>query len=248
MQYMDQTGLSDNDTRRVVQTIPKDIREMLSSNAKVMFLGGGYIREIVAGGNPVDLDIFTDTLVRAQLAADDLIKRRGGEKSGTRKHVSKNAVTVITPNRLPVQFITRWTFDKPHDLVCSFDFTVCQAALWRDGKTSNSEWKTLTHRDFYRDLAGRNLVYTNPVREEEAGGSMLRVIKFVKRGYRIQVTSLGQVMTQVMTRVFNKIYMEQTSLPPEQIVIGLLREVDPLTIIDGFDVVDDHEPVEGEKS
>ena len=51
-----------------------------------------------------------------------------------------------------------------------------------------------------------------------------------------------------MTRVFNKIYMEQTSLPPEQIVIGLLREVDPLTIIDGFDVVDDHEPVEGEKS
>ena len=242
MQYLDQSALSDNDTRHVVQRVPKDIREMLTSNAKVMFLGGGFIREIVAGGEPVDIDIFTDTLARAQLAADDLIKRRGGEKSGTRKHVSKNAITVITPNRLPVQFITRWTFDKPYDLVRSFDFTVCQAALWRDGKATNAEWKTLTHRDFYRDLAGRNLVYTNPVREEEAGGSMLRVLKFVRRGYRIQVTSLGKVMT----RVFDKIDMSQTSLPAEQIVIGMLREVDPLTVIDGFDVVDEHEPVEGE--
>lgn len=212
---------------------------MLSTHAKTIYVGGGFVREIVAGGEPVDIDIFADTKERADLAANDLVRSRG---AGTKKHVSKNAITVLTPNRLPVQFITRWIFDNPSDLVRSFDFTVCQAAIWRDGRVSTSPWKSMTHRNFYQDLAGRNLIYTNPVREEEAGGSMLRALKFVRRGYHIQVASLGRVMT----RVFDKMRMEETHLPPAQIVIGLLREVDPLTVIDGFDVLDEHEPVEGE--
>ena len=35
--------------------------------------------------------------------------------------------------------------------------------------------------EFYPDLAARRLVYTAPVRDEEAGGSLLRVRKFIER-------------------------------------------------------------------
>lgn len=235
--------LSPADLRHVVQVVPKDVRQLLTDNYKRLFLGGGFIREIVAGGDVVDLDLFADSKERAELIADDLVRIRGGEKSGTKKHVSKNAITVITPNRLPVQFITRWTFEKPADLVASFDFTVCQAALWRDGRQSNDRWMSLTHEDFYRDLAGRNLIYTSPQREEEAGGSLLRVLKFVRRGYRIQVGALANVLTRVVDKVDAD---RQGGLPTAAILDGLLREVDPLMVIDGFDVEDDHEPVPGE--
>src|SRR3546814_4873776 len=75
---------------------------------------------------------------------------------------------------MTVQFITRWTFDNAADLVASFDFTVCQAAIWRNRL---GEWKSLISNSFYIDLAGRRLVYTAPEPQEEPGGSMLRVIK-----------------------------------------------------------------------
>src|SRR3546814_14358866 len=87
-----------------------------------------------------------------------------------------NAVTLLTSDRMTVQFITRWTFDNAADLVASFDFTVCQAAIWRNRL---GEWKSLISNSFYIDLAGRRLVYTPPEREEEAGGSPLRITTYV---------------------------------------------------------------------
>src|SRR3546814_3214275 len=89
---------------------------------------------------------------------------------------------------MTIQFITRWTFPRAADLWASFDFTVCQAAVWR---TPDGHWCSTCIDRFYVDLAARRLVYTSPVRDEEASGSMLRVIKYVKRGYSIQVDSLG---------------------------------------------------------
>lgn len=73
---------------------------------------------------------------------------------------------------------------------------------------------------------------------------MLRVLKYVKRGYSIQVTSLGGVIARLTNA------MEKSALAgsdPGLVLAGLLREVDPLAVIDGFDVEDEHEPVEGEQ-
>src|SRR3546814_3611509 len=90
--------------------------------------------------------------------------------------------------------ISDWSSD-----VCSSDlFTVCQAAVWR---TPDGHWCSTCSDRFYVDLAARRLVYTSPVRDEEAGGSMLRVIKYVKRGYSIQVDSLGRVIDRIVSAV-----------------------------------------------
>ncbi len=231
-----------NDIRYVVQRLPRDIREVLTKNAGKVFVGGGFLRASIAGETPCDIDIFGDSAERLELIANDLKEARPGSKI----HKTKNAITLLTPNRLPVQFITRWLFTHPNDLVKSFDFTVCQAALWRSGTMSNDRWNTNVSNRFYVDLAARRLVYTNPVREEEAGGSMLRVLKYVKRGYSIQVGSLGDVIGKLVDAVDKK-QADKSHLSEAEIMVGLLREVDPLLVIDGFDVEDDHEPVEGEE-
>ena len=233
--------LTPNDLRYVVQRLPKDIRQLLTEHPGKLFVGGGFIRATIAGETPSDIDLFgADKEVLASIA-DILASRRGNAK----QHKTGNAITLLTPDRLPVQFITRWTFDSGLALTQSFDFTVCQAAIWRDGPNANSPWASCIGEQFYVDLAGRRLVYTSPVRDEEAGGSLLRVIKYVKRGYSIQVSSLGKVVSRLAWKVRDS-NLARTEEGMGVVLGGLLREVDPLLVIDGFDVVDDHEPAEGE--
>lgn len=229
--------LTSTDLRYVVQRLPRDVRDLLTEHQGKLFLGGGFIRATVAGETPSDIDLFGPDKDLLDSIANILLSRRA---VGSKIHRTKNAVTLLTPDRLPVQFITRWTFDTAQKLVQSFDFTVCQAAIWRSGKQSNSAWRSATGAGFYVDLAGRRLVYTSPVRDEEAGGSMLRVIKYVKRGYSIQVSSLGAVIARLADKVDRS-----TGMETGQVITGILREVDPLLVVDGFEVVDDHEPVEG---
>lgn len=238
--------LADYDLRFVAQRMPKDIRDLLTHNARLLMVGGGFVRAVIAGEEPSDIDIFGHDKAFLEAVAQILVAKRKEQGEQSRIHATKNAITVITPNRIPVQFITRWTFKAPQELVASFDFTVCQAAFWRHGNQSNDPWCSSIGERFYSDLAAKRLHYTSPVRDEEAGGSMLRVIKYVKRGYSIQVTSLGGVIAR-LTNAMNK----ETGLAeraPEIVLAGLLREVDPLYVIDGFDVADEHEPVDGEKS
>ena len=234
-----QQELTRNDIRYVVQRLPRDIRELMTHNHGKVFVGGGFIRATIAGETPSDIDIFGHDKDYLTNLAENFASNRPGSKV----HRTKNAITVLTPDRLPVQFITRWTFGHADDLVRSFDFTVCQAAIWRAGGQSNDPWRSSIGANFYVDLAGRRLVYTNPVRDEEAGGSLLRVIKYVKRGYSIQVTSLGGAVARLMSAMRESRFADQE---PGVVLGALLREVDPLLVIDGFEVVDDHEPVEGE--
>lgn len=228
--------LAPNDLRYVVTRLPKDIRQLLTEHPGKLFMGGGFIRATVAGEEPSDIDLFgyDETLL------DSVAKILADRRPGSRIHRSKNAITLITPNRMPVQFITRWTFQTAQELVASFDFTVCQAAVWRTGDVGGA-WRSSIGDGFYVDLAARRLVYTSPVREEEAGGSMLRVLKYVRRGYSIQVTSLGAVIARLAMKLRDS-SLAQTEEGTGIVLAGLLREVDPLTVVDGFDVVDEHEP------
>lgn len=229
--------LTDAHLRFVAQRLPRDIRQLLTEHPRKLYVGGGFIRAVIAGEEPSDIDIFGSDVDLVAAAADILVSRRG---DGTKKSKTKNAITVLTPNRLPIQFITRWTFDHAEDLVKSFDFTVCQAAIWRTGNQSNSAWRSSIGGDFYVDLASKNLVYTSPVRIEEAGGSLLRVIKYVRRGYSIQVTSLGAVVAR-LTGSLDESFLTSDEISRGLVIAGLLLEVDPLLVVDGFDMVDDHE-------
>src|SRR3546814_11983345 len=61
------------------------------------------------------------------------------QRPGSRLHTTDNAVTLLTSDRMTVQFITRWTFDNAADLVASFDFNVGPDAIRRN---TLGEWKS----------------------------------------------------------------------------------------------------------
>jgi hypothetical protein len=216
--------LTQEDLRHVVSRLPKDVRNLLKDNRDT-YLAGGFIRAVVAGEVPNDIDLFGDSKSRLEQIASTFCEGR----EGSRLHKSQNAVTILTPARMPVQFITRWTFLVPRQCADSFDFTVCKSVVW----FSHGVWKSICDDRFYQDLAARRLTYTSPIRDEEAGGSMLRAIKYVKRGYSIQPASLGAVIARLSDKV------RDSGVNSAMVITGLLREVDPMLALDGIDGQDD---------
>ena len=226
--------LHPNDLQFVVTRIPKDIRSLLK-DANVC-IGGGFIRETIAGQKPNDVDLFGGSVETLKLAAKLLNEKREGRLIET-----DNALTLVTANRMPVQFIMRWLFVDPREVIASFDFTVCQAVVWFDQLTE--KWMSAIGDSFYRDLAARRLQYTHPQRNEDAGGSLLRVRKFLARGYSIQSQSFAGVVARLALAVeWDKIHGDEGQAT--RVMTGLLREVDPLLVVDGVDVVDEHEVIE----
>ena len=242
---MENENLTQNDLGHVVRRIPKDVRELMSKYHNVLFLGGGFVRACVAGEQPSDIDLFGPSKELLEQIAKELQAKRGG-KDQCRLHFTKNAITVITLGRITVQFITRWTFSDPNALTSSFDFTVCQATIYRSGPEKQAPWGSVISPNFYRDLAARRLVYTHPVRDEEAGGSLMRALKYQRRGYVIQIESLAGVVSRLVAAVDQKRVSLGDEYASTFVLKGLLQEVDPLLSVDGLEVTDDHEtPIEG---
>lgn len=208
------TDLEQIDVLRVIQILPEPITKMLVAQGKKLFLAGGFIRAAVANERWSDIDLFSPSKDAAEALAKSLGKT----------YDTDNAFSVRVMGQ-QVQFIHRWTFDDPVQCVNSFDFTIACAAVWHD-----AGWQSICANRFYRDLAAKRLVYRSPVRNEDAGGSMLRVLKFYQRGYRIPLDSMGAVVARLVAGVdFTKIdWRDEKAVA--KIVTSLLIEVDPNAI------------------
>ena len=239
-----------SDVRYIVTRLPEDVRILLESEWSIM-LSGGYIRSSIAGEKPNDIDLFGPSYEVLKANASLL----GSSRVGSRLHVTQNALTLLTSNRIPVQFITRWEYTDPAELLASFDFTIAQALIRfvptpmgqigpmsHVGQQVTGNWEGFVGDRFYRDLAAKRLYYTSPVRDEAAGGSMLRIVKFLKAGYNIQIRSLAAVMARAIRNIDASCQDEATV---RTVLTGVLREVDPLTVIDGLDMIEEHD-IEGE--
>ena len=228
---MNPQRLSLDDMRRLVGSLPKDLVAMLRT--RQVYLAGGFVRAKIAGEPVNDIDLFAADATAAERQATALAAARE-----VVVHRTKNAFTVICPPRLPVQFIHRWAFTDPAALISSFDFTVAQACLWFD--QGKSAWSSIAAPRFYRDLAAKRLVYTSPVRNEDAGGSILRVQKFLKRGYDISPEQLGMVLARLVGGVRDGSgFWQAGEREKAAVLVGLLRQADPLTVIDGLEPSDD---------
>jgi len=213
--------LSPHDLAWCVRRLPRGLAKIMMARGPSVFLAGGYIRARITGEDVNDIDLFAPSKEAARAVADSI-----SENDPARLHITENAIS-IKGTRPLVQVIHRWTFEKPADVIASFDFTIACSILWYE----NGAWQSLCHPDYYADLAGRRLVYLSPVREEEAGGSMLRVLKFYQRGYRIPLDSLGAVIARLALAVkwetVNERDPEDREAFVAKVISGLLREVDP---------------------
>jgi hypothetical protein len=240
--------LTKNDVQFVVSRLPKDIREMMMT--RKLYLGGGFIRATIAGEVPSDIDLFGPSAGELDAWANELCANR----AGSRVVRTTNATTIFQAPRLPVQFITRWVYDGAVKVAESFDFTVAQAVIWYcKSPLSNYNhvgpcWLSYCHPEYYSDLAARRLVYTRPQRNEDAGGSMLRVRKFLGRGYNIQPTALADVMARLYTGVKGNNLDMRNETVVSGVLEGLLRQVDPLNVIDGIVQPDENDVISEEQA
>lgn len=225
--------LTRDDIQRVVAGIPTDVQDVMSIRG--LILAGGSVRALVAGEPVSDFDLFGCSEPVQQKAARDLSTRRRILGQTSRMFDTPNALTVLSLGRTPVQFITRWCFQDALSLIASFDFTVAQAAVWRDERG----WRSLCLDAFYPDLAARRLTYTRPAREEDACGSLLRVRKFLAKGYTIQASSLSAVVARAVCRIpALGIVLAEDEVAT--FIEAHVREVDPLQVVDQIEVAADH--------
>lgn len=230
--------LTQVDLHNVLRHTPKDVRNMMLDDPSI-FMAGGFIRAMIAGEHPADIDLWGQSVPRLQMQATTIAVARMGKL-----HKTKNAFTVLANGKTPLQFITRWMYEDPQQLIGSFDFSICNAVIYVD---QAKHFRSHCHPNFYPDLAAKRLVYLNPKRNEDAGGSMMRVLKYLKRGYHINPESLGRVIARMLTgiKTDEEGALRRADESDEQwnarIITSLLREVDPLLVIDGLELVDEED-------
>lgn len=183
--------LSRNDLSFAVMRLPSALKKIMKHPdwQGLIFVGGGYLRSIITGDKLNDIDIFVPSRTHAELLANKLVKESRVISTG-------NAFTIREGNNV-YQIIHRWTFNNIEDVANSFDFTVCCAAF----TYSDDKWMSYCDDNYYQDLAGKRLIYRSPERNEDAGGSVLRVLKYYQKGYRIPLDSLAAVIARYIKDV-----------------------------------------------
>jgi hypothetical protein len=209
------------DLQWALRKTPTRILKFLKEYGPYAVVAGGFIRACVANEPPNDMDIFSNSSITAKLFAE-LLSDMSDDHTF---HTTENAYTINRGPKFPIQIIHRWTYENVEDLVSSFDFTIAKAAFYWNKNTGN--WSSICDDRFYSDLAAKRLCYTSPQRNEDAGGSILRVLKFYQRGFRIPLDSLGAVIARLDSGVIHKDNQRPRESEYARIVTGLLREVDP---------------------
>lgn len=223
---MTSTSLDTLDLNWAIQRLPQKLKDIAKKEdwKNSIFIGGGYLRSIVSGEPINDIDVF----VKSKKDAEHLALLLSDEK--TIRIETENAFTIKREGSIPIQVISRWTFDTPESVFKSFDFTICSAIVYFNQETN--KWESVCDPRFYVDLAAKRLVYKSPERNEDEGGSLLRVLKYYQRGYRIPLDSLGLVIARIVKRLeVDKVNMSD-EFATGKIITGLLVEVDPNLPID----------------
>lgn len=213
--------LNKQDLHFCVKRLPKKLKELMEKEEKTIIIAGGYIRSVITGEAISDIDVFAGDRKISESLTWKLVSNKWD------LHKTDNAITVKSLH-IPVQFIHRWVYDNPLDVLKSFDFSICQAAIWYNRE--EKKWTSQCSENFYLDLAAKRLIYLSPIRNEDAGGSLLRILKYYQRGYRIPLDSFGAVLARLLIAVRDEGYIDEAVLA--KIITGLLLEVDPAGFID----------------
>jgi len=218
--------LNKYDLHRALRGIPKELKQHMRGGT--VFVGGGYLTSVVRGDKVNDIDVF----VGSKAEAEELSRSLKAKLDITNEWKSDNAITLRRPGRPPIQIIHRWTFKKIKDVADSFDFTICCAAIgYEFGPSGVLEVRSYCDPAFYQDVAANRLVYRHPIRNEDAGGSMLRLLKYYRKGYSAPLTTTGGVIARMLAKVdwqhVNTHHGAEREEFLTRVLTGLLVEVDP---------------------
>lgn len=233
--------LSKHDMFMCNRRLPSRLKKLMKNHPDCI-VAGGFIRSCIFNESISDIDVFAPSEEKAKQLVQEL-KTSFDEKIKNKVEswilTTNNAFTLVGP-KPSCQFIHRWTFNNAEDLIASFDFTICKAAFWHE----NHFWKSICSQSFYADLAAKRLIYVSPIREEDAGGSMIRVLKYYQRGFRIPLNSYAAVIARLVKGVqIDKVtHSDGFIIEPQlaKVLTGLLFEVDPNANVDKLPYIMEH--------
>lgn len=199
-----------------VSGLPKKLKDVMQIDywKNKIFVAGGYIRSIITNTDISDIDIFVPDFEHAKTLLSILSTNNGIIET-------ENAYTI--KSKPVMQIIHRWAFNNIHDIINSFDFTICCAGIYYDGK----KWCSECNDRYYIDLASKRLIYMQPSINEDAGGSLLRVLKYYNKGFRITLASYGAIIARAIVnnpKIINDLNNE-TKLATT--ITDILKEVYP---------------------
>lgn len=181
--------LVQDDLRRIVFALPEEIQTMMRKHPTQVTVAGGFIRALVANEEVHDIDVFVDTESQAKKWADD----EDLEYEEKDKHLHLEG----EEGEPEIQIIWRYNYKQPVEVPAGFDYTVCKAAIWFDNGDKNKKpgFTGTCHKNFYRDIARKMLVYDCD-RDVERIESFPRLLKYITYGYSIEPHSLAELVAK----------------------------------------------------
>lgn len=183
--------------KNIVAKLPEDVKRLLEHFGSGLTVAGGFCRDAFIGEEPKDVDIFA---VSPEILAEALLWFKTEAKDYQLERQKTNSVNFVSnfddeqacfKDVAPVQFINRVFFPMHGELIRSFDWSICQIAVYyilEDG------WKGICTQEFGKDIQSETLHYTAPDRDEDPGASVLRMMRFTQRGWKPTEESIARCL------------------------------------------------------
>lgn len=182
--------------------LPQDMRSEFIDNS---FVGGGSIYTMYNEGKFNDIDIFVkskDLLNRIEKFISENIsdykvlplkKIATGKFCGERVVITNNAISI------GIHQLIKKDYGEPIDVVGRFDFK--HNMFW----VEDGEVKTLSHTDY---LKSKKLMF-NKDRARDIVGTLVRVPKFIDRGFTVSYTEMSQMLLKLYENGFQEDEIER---------------------------------------
>ena len=204
--------LGQQHVKRAVASWPVELRKWIVwQKPGSVFVAGGAVLSSVLREKARDIDVFGDTGLIFGTSFYTTALGLSGDQVAKYIGVGSDPLRDDTPNGAtfkhldpPVQLIYAWSFDSPLECLDSFDLSLSRAAVWCDYSAAGSKpmWEGICDRQYFEHIAARMCVFRYPTRgwstsNVDAGAGLLRLFKFVARGWTVPVDSIAEVVARM---------------------------------------------------
>ena len=156
--------------------------------SETSFVAGGCFKDVFQGKPPRDVDVYFTNVDEFVKCEERFRNSRvhtelySTERSTGFKHSSFDDLTID---------LIKYRCGTPIEIINSFDFTICQFALYQEG----TEIKAACSPTYFHDLQNHELRFNS----FENGASMTfdRVLKYTKYGFNLSDASKSELFDQI---------------------------------------------------
>ncbi len=177
------------DVIRILKALPVELIDLLKEYENKVAITGGFIRDIVRGDQPNDIDIAASTDTVAKDFADALA--RANQRASK---IFVKAYTVLG-YRYPIQVFKAFDDTTPSTSWTRHDFTINGASMWYTG----SLWNSQCTNYFYCDVAAKRLRVLDE--KQNKGNLIYRMMKLLHRGYHIEPREHAAILVNLLSDV-----------------------------------------------